>query len=105
MSSNSPLRFEDDGTTVHVLIASDITLHRREMNNQNSLPKKIFKAIKGKKSGRAYTKEFKVEDGGRRIKAFFPFTEEDIKRLQKFREQGRDIKFLIPKKIPFNIEN
>lgn len=102
-----PLRFEDDGEKVRVFVATDITLHRRQPTNPGTLPRQLSKSVRNGQPGRAYADSFRTERRGDalHIKAHFPFSEEDRRRLEALKAQGRTIEFVIPKNLPIYIKD
>jgi len=100
-----PLRFEDDGKTVRVFVATDVRLHRRQANNPASLTRHLLKSAQSGREGRAYTNDVQVSANGKKIQAFFPFSEKDAAMLDSYREQGRKIAFLLPEGTPLFVDN
>jgi hypothetical protein len=96
------LRFEDDSKVVKAFVVTDFTLERREPTNPHTLPRQLLKSARNGLPGRAYAKSFRHELVGKavRIHAFFPFSEEDRRRMKEFEAQGKRIEFVIPKGTP-----
>jgi hypothetical protein len=102
-----PLRFEDDGEKVKVLVATDITLHRRKPTNPHTLHRQLSKSARNGQPGRAYAESFRAErrDEVVHVSGFFPYSDEDRRRLDDLKAQGRTIEFVVPENLPIFIRD